>query len=736
VVANIDVPDDATVLDLSLALSGRVDVVFDELLLTAAPAPGDDASPLSTEERGRLRTFIQMIGYLRFFYPGDGAARADWHSIETEGVDRMLQLTDLAATRRELASLLARIAPDAAVYSNGSPPDVARQVPAAALTRWIHVGLGGGDPSYASFRTVLNEPPGVGMRLSLRRPLKEIGSCKRAIAHVILEKTEGSPVVQLEAGALMGGVRMPKVTTVVVTGRQAAVQADIAPDAYGITFGVFISGIGSVEMSGIKLSCDDRPVAELRSGPEIQVSGTANHLYLLTKDHPCGAGTCLRVARRTDAELGDARLDVSIGPDTRLRMPLAVAIDGTHTIPATAPPAAALQLPASARSSRLAAVLDLWIMLRWFYPCFADEHIDWDAALDPALDEAARAVTNDAQRHALSRLTSALRDDHARVIRPGIDDGLLPLLFRSIEGRIVVAATLSPLASVPVGSTLISIDGVPATEARKRAAELISAATPAFEERHSTYSLAFGRRGTLSNLVIQKPGQAQETTAVVPHLERSPLVSRLREPHPATGTEISRGIVYVDLHTLDETTWTALLPKLAGSRAIIFDLRGYVGPAAFIPLGHLTDREIRSPAFLVPIISPAGAPQYEQIVDYTPPRQPRVHAKAIFLADARTASAPETILQFVRGEHLGLIMGESTGGTNGNIIEYSIIGNMSMRFTGMRVVNHDGTVLQGRGIVPDIVVHPTLQGIVAGRDEILEAAIRFAEQNYQSSPSH
>jgi C-terminal processing protease CtpA/Prc len=184
----------------------------------------------------------------------------------------------------------------------------------------------------------------------------------------------------------------------------------------------------------------------------------------------------------------------------------------------------------------------------------------------------------------------------------------------------------------------------------------------------------------------------------------------------------------VDLHTLDEPTWASLLPRLASASTVIFDLRGYVGPAAFAPLAHFSDREIRSPSFHVPVVSPSGPSRHEQLIAYTPPRKPTLRAKAIFLADARTASAPETILQTVRGERLGIVVGEPTGGTNGNVIDYKVIGGMTMRFTGMRVINHDGSVFQGRGITPDVVVTPTAAGVAAGRDEILEAAVELANR--------
>jgi hypothetical protein len=51
-----------------------------------------------------------------------------------------------------------------------------------------------------------------------------------------------------------------------------------------------------------------------------------------------------------------------------------------------------------------------------------------------------------------------------------------------------------------------------------------------------------------------------------------------------------------------------------------------------------------------------------------------------------------------------------------------------MRFTGMRTLLADGTLLHGHGIEPHELVQPTLAGIRAGRDEILEAAVALARR--------
>jgi C-terminal processing protease CtpA/Prc len=107
------------------------------------------------------------------------------------------------------------------------------------------------------------------------------------------------------------------------------------------------------------------------------------------------------------------------------------------------------------------------------------------------------------------------------------------------------------------------------------------------------------------------------------------------------------------------------------------------------------------------------------------PVEPHISARAIFLADGRSASAVETVLHMIRVGKLGVLVGETTGGTNGSPTTFESFG-FQVRFTEMRTPKPDGTPLQGRGFTPDVIVHPTKEGTIAGRDELLEAAVELA----------
>jgi C-terminal processing protease CtpA/Prc len=68
-------------------------------------------------------------------------------------------------------------------------------------------------------------------------------------------------------------------------------------------------------------------------------------------------------------------------------------------------------------------------------------------------------------------------------------------------------------------------------------------------------------------------------------------------------------------------------------------------------------------------------------------------------------------------------IGSPTNGANGDITTMVLPGNLVVSFTGQEVRFADGRQLQRLGVQPHITVLPTVAGVRAGRDEVLEAAI-------------
>jgi hypothetical protein len=215
---------------------------------------------------------------------------------------------------------------------------------------------------------------------------------------------------------------------------------------------------------------------------------------------------------------------------------------------------------------------------------------------------------------------------------------------------------------------------------------------------------------------------------VFPLVERRLYQHAVRDARPQPGAELLPGIYYVDFGALPLEAWTQLLPSLATARALIFDFRGHTSTAGLLVLAHLTDHELDSPMWQIPVLPSVGAATYLASRWSLRPLLPRLTAPVVALLDGQTVNSDETVLQFIRDHGLGLLVGETSAGTTGNSSTFRVPGGFEVRFTALRMTSRDGSTIQGRGITPHKVVHPTLDGVHARRDEILEAATAAAQQ--------
>jgi C-terminal processing protease CtpA/Prc len=159
---------------------------------------------------------------------------------------------------------------------------------------------------------------------------------------------------------------------------------------------------------------------------------------------------------------------------------------------------------------------------------------------------------------------------------------------------------------------------------------------------------------------------------------------------------------------------------------MVFDLRGYPTRGARKLLNHLSGDTLRSARFQIPQFI---YPDQEDIVGYDtrrwtlPPKEPQIASDVTFLTGAGAISYAESIMGIVEHYNLGTIVGQQTAGTNGNINPFELPGGYQVRWTGMRVRKHDGAQHHIIGIQPDVPVERTIDGVRAGRDEVLQTAL-------------
>lgn len=387
------------------------------------------------------------------------------------------------------------------------------------------------------------------------------------------------------------------------------------------------------------------------------------------------------------------------------------------------------------RATRLADVMVAWTVMQHFYPYFDTVETDWDQALADALLAAAKREGERPHLHTLRELIARLHDGHGMVWHTSaFQPNVLPLLKDWVDDELVITAVRKDETDLAAGDVVLAIDGREVGDIYNELATRISGAT----EQWIRYSALRSLRTEWptenpANLTIRRADGTQANVAV--HRMSMERVL-LEEPslhddpnRPDNGSELAPGIIYINLDRLDQ--YQHLLPAMRNAGGIIFDLRGYPGGAGAAVMHHLTRERITSPQWHVPEVQ---LPDREDMTFrrmpgwQIHPREPYLDAELVFLTDGRAISYAESCLGIVEHYALGEIVGSPTAGTNGNVNPFTVPGDYSIIWTGMKVLKHDGSQHHGIGILPTVPVTRTIEGIREGRDELLDKAIEVLQE--------
>ena len=72
-----------------------------------------------------------------------------------------------------------------------------------------------------------------------------------------------------------------------------------------------------------------------------------------------------------------------------------------------------------------------------------------------------------------------------------------------------------------------------------------------------------------------------------------------------------------------------------------------------------------------------------------------------------------------------IVVGSPSVGADGNVVKVSLPGEVIFSMTGLGVYTPEGEQTQRCGLKPDIECWQTVEGIKAGKDELLEEAIKL-----------
>ncbi len=381
---------------------------------------------------------------------------------------------------------------------------------------------------------------------------------------------------------------------------------------------------------------------------------------------------------------------------------------------------------------KLLALFRYWNMIEYWFPYRHLMDADWDAVLREFIPRMTAADDELSYKLTLLDLIGKIQDTHANiwqadpVLMRYYGERAVPVKLDFVAGQPVVVRTFDVLdsaATIGVGDVIIEIDDRPVREVVEEKSANSPASNRPTQLRNVARRLLRTNESHLSVTFKNERGTFREEIPTV-DLKEHPL--NFGEVKVASHRELPGDIGYIYPGTLAPEEIDSIMTDFMDKKGLIIDLRCYPSQFIVFDLGkYLMPKPTEFAKFTFSSLEWPGRFIFSDPLKVGEARQDYFKGKVVILVNEVTLSQAEYTTMALRVAPQATVVGSTTAGADGNVSEIILPGNVRTSISGIGVYYPDGTETQRVGIVPDIEVHPTIDGVRAGRDELLKRAVEL-----------
>lgn len=389
-------------------------------------------------------------------------------------------------------------------------------------------------------------------------------------------------------------------------------------------------------------------------------------------------------------------------------------------------------------TSKQISLLELfryWNFVEYFFPYKYETDQNWNDVLTEMIPRFTR-INNDEDYHlALAELVTKIDDSHAFLFSPLITKNLygrkkVPVEYQYAEGKLVITKinknSLNESSPLQTGDAIYSINGLTIPQMVNKYGKYIPASNSWGKVmKMKSYFLLTNEDSLTIN--IERNGQNIALRV------KTYLLSKITGEKPAvqkkwTFLDSDKKTGYVHMGIIEKNELDDMYKELQTASSIIFDLRNYP-KQTIIPLSRMILPK-RTPYYRFSFPEKDYPGKFYTAVNSIGKKNSDYYkGNVVVLVDENTQSQAETTAMMFKQHPKAKIIGSNTSGANGDITMFKIAG-LDTCFSGLGAYYPDGRETQRIGIVPEIIVKPTVKGIREARDEVLERALEYIKTGY------
>jgi hypothetical protein len=386
---------------------------------------------------------------------------------------------------------------------------------------------------------------------------------------------------------------------------------------------------------------------------------------------------------------------------------------------------------------RLLALYRYWNIIQYYFPYkyLIDE--DWKNILKAFIPKIVDAKNRKEYTLAILELVGRIQDSHANI---SANNPILveyfgkyyaPIALSFIEDQPVVTGLLDDksgkTSGMEIGDIITKINDVPIADKINNLQKYTPASNLPAQLRDIARNLLRSNDFTINIEFIRNNKNLRKAIETLPDSALNIYRNILNKD--TCFKMINKEIAYLDNGSLKAEYLPQFWPIIKKTKGLIIDNRNYPLDHPLYELcGYLMPESTPFFKYTHASITTPGLFSFGEKISAGNNNADYYKGKVIILVNENTQSSAETHTMAYRLHPNALVIGSATTGANGNLSFFYLPGGIYTTISGIGIYYPDGKETQRIGLVPDIEVKPTIQGIKEGRDEVLEKAVKIIEK--------
>ncbi len=385
---------------------------------------------------------------------------------------------------------------------------------------------------------------------------------------------------------------------------------------------------------------------------------------------------------------------------------------------------------------RLLALYRFWNIIQYLYPYRNLIEDDWNKVLYDFIPEFIKAGNALEYRFTILRLIDKIHDSHAsiwgndKVLSKYFGNYIVPCKISFIENKAVVTEIYSVADStmqIRVGDVIEKIMNEDIDKIVARKLPIYPASNYPTKLRNISYDILRSSNDLVSITYLRNGKLITENVKCVP------FTTVLNNPSKAVNKSwkiIDNNTGYLFPGTIQNSELPDMMKNFQKCKGIIIDFRCYPSDFTVFTLSeYLMPAPIQFVEFSRANSEMPGRFLFRDYLSVGKNNPDYYKGRVVIIVNEETQSSAEYHVMAFKRAPKAIVIGSTTAGADGNVCAFPLPGGISTMITGMGVYYPDGGETQRIGIVPNIIVKPTIKGIIDGKDEVLDKAIQIIKDD-------